>query len=462
MVILLLLLFITGAYGFLPKYANTKINIPTVHLPSSDLETIRQIRGVYGLIGPDFNISEVTNLYELFTGNGIIQACTFDDGKITFIKHYIETEKLVYERRFGKVLPSHFVSILFYLLNKINLMPNLLGLANTALVHIDGKHYALYERDLPYQIDMNLANIRTVSKKKVNGIESFSAHPTVHNGENLVSGDRSLVETIEYNVITKTVKFHQLTGDLVLQKTIETPMKYLPIVHDFISTQYNYIVLDSPLEIKFSEMHRRSMPVALRKEGPTFVRIVNKYTGRVRTYEIPQSFYVFHFARIEEDETHIKIYAPCYDEIDFSSLDIHGKYRKLILHKDFGDVIVEKCEVLENLNLDFPVPFNDKVIMRNLKNRICDGFVICRGLEIVKQIFIENRFVCGEPRIIYVKGTPYLIFFTFELENEREFQSATEEYASQGNIMLINLLDYHQIEIPLNVPLKLGFHSIFS
>ena len=435
---------ISNEKGF--KNVEINKNIPLI-LNEDDLEIVKQIDGIYGLIGPDVDISNIENLYHLLLGNGMIQGVFFDKGELTFVKHYIRTEKLEYEEQFGKVLQNNGIHLIFFLLNKIKLLPNIFGLANTAMVNINKRNYALYERDLPYEVlfDFSQKNIRTGNKQIIKGIDHFSAHPNINNEENLI-------ETIDYDVVKRTVKFHQLSIDMVLQKTIRVSTKYLPIVHDFISTRYNYIFLDAPLEVRFSELHSKSMPVSLSKNKPTFIRIVNKITGRVRTYETPESFYLFHYAQIQEDNDRIIIYAPMYDKIDFSTLDIQGRYRRLILDKFSDKIIIEKREELENLDMDFPVCFDkDKIIFRNMKDRICEGFVICRDLEIIHKIYLENRFVCGEPRVIYLKSIPYLI--TFLIKNDDR---------SQGSLMLINLIDYKQIEIMLGVPITYGFHSFFT
>ena len=420
----------------------------TIDLPPEDIEVVNNIHGFYGLIGPDINFEDIENLYNLFIGDGIIQGVFFDKGELTFIKHYVRTDKLVYEEQCGKVLQNIPMNLLFYLLSKINLLPNILGVANTALVSICDKHYALYERDIPYEIGIDLSNksVQTISKKEINGLTHFSAHPSISSRENLV-------ETIDYNIIMKTVTFYQLTTDLVLQKKIEVPMTYLPIVHDFISTRYNYIILDAPLSIKFSEMHNKTMPVSLTEGEPTFIRIVNKNTGRVRTFETPDSFYIFHYAQVYEDENRIKIYACCYDVMDFSILDIQGRYRELVLDKYSGTVNINRNDDFENLNLDFPIVYEDKIILRNIKDCICNGFTICKDLSIMHSILLKDRIVCGEPSIIYSKNIPYLIFFTFD---------SIEGTNKESFVTLINLRDYKQIDIPIREPIKYGFHSFFT
>jgi hypothetical protein len=61
------------------------------------------------------------------------------------------------------------------LLNKINILPNIFGLANTAVLNIKDKYYALYERDLPYEILINKDKneIITGNKKYIKGVNKW-------------------------------------------------------------------------------------------------------------------------------------------------------------------------------------------------------------------------------------------------------------------------------------------------
>lgn len=456
---IIILLFLGRIEAFLRWGAGSPLSIKNVeikkkinidYLPPKDIETIHQIQGLFGVIGPDINILTVDSLYNLFAGNGIIQAVFFDRGELTFVKHHVKTDKLAYEQVLGKLaIRNKLTDLILYSLNKAGLFPNVFGSANTAVMRANSKFYALFERDLPYEvgIDFQDKTIYSVGKKKIWGIDTFSAHPTIRKN----SGDDATIETLEYSIMKKTVKFHTLDENLVLQKTIQTDMKYLPIVHDFVSTRYNYIVLDAPLDMKFSDLPRKPMPVSLVKNKPTFFRVVNKFTGRARTFQALESFYIFHYAEIKEDEDRIMIWAPVYDKIDFSSLYIKGKYRCLVLDKHNSHVSVNKNEELENLNLDFPIRFEDKVLLRRIKNNVCDGFVICRDLEIIRVINLENKFICGEPGIIYVKDVAYLVFFSFKLS-----------MPSTGILTILNLQNYRIVDIPLGEPVQFGFHSFFA
>jgi hypothetical protein len=159
---------------------------------------------------------------------------------------------------------------------------------------------------------------------------------------------------------------------------------------------------------------------------------------------------VFHYANHKENETHIDIYAPMYDALDFSDLDIAGKYRLVSINKIEKTVTILKNSYLESLNIDFPISYGNRTIFRSLKNKINNGFVICENLNIIKQLIFEDKFICGEPSIQNIGGIFYLFAYTFDIQNN-----------SKSCLIIINLENYEKIEIPLDEKISIGFHSIF-
>ena len=93
-------------YPFGPKFSikdkevNKKIDYK---FPPEKQAVINKINGLYALIGPDINMKEVSTLFDLFIGDGIIQSVFFNKGELTYVKHYVRTEKLVYEEENGKI-----------------------------------------------------------------------------------------------------------------------------------------------------------------------------------------------------------------------------------------------------------------------------------------------------------------------------------------------------------------------
>ena len=73
------------------------------------------------MIGPNVEIKKVKSLFDLFTGDGMIQGLFFDNGNITFVKKMIRTEKLLYEEKNGRIPTSIFHYIWFMLLHHVGM-----------------------------------------------------------------------------------------------------------------------------------------------------------------------------------------------------------------------------------------------------------------------------------------------------------------------------------------------------
>jgi len=123
------------------------------------------------------------------------------------------------------------------------------------------------------------------------------------------------------------------------------------------------------------------------------------------------------------------------------------------INKKNKTVFVHKNDLLEKYNLDFPIKFQDKVVLRNYVNRRINGFVITKDLNIEKTLLYENKHICGEHNIINIDNIPYLIFFNIEFKKESNI--------SNNFISLVNLNNYNLIDINIKNNLTLGFHSIF-
>lgn len=419
-----------------------------LELPLREKNIIKKINGFYGLIGPNIPIdSNINSLFELFTGNGVIQGVFFNKGNLTFVKHLIKTEKILYEEKNGKIPTNFILTMFFLLLNKIKLFPNVMGMANTAILNVKNKNYALFERDHPYSIDINLksSTIKTIEKRYIERVEHFSGHSkTTSNGN---------IETIDYKVCKKNVNYYLLNKDFSVIEDIEFKFNYIPIIHDFYSDQNYLTMIDSPLTHKLENIFRKKLPINLNCNKDTFIYVYNKKTTVCEKYICEKGFYVFHYAYIKHKQDTIEIYASQYDEFDFTSVNIKGNYRMININKKTKKVSIQKNPEIEKYNLDFPILFKDKVISRNYDNRRINGFVITKDLKIEKSLMYEKKHICGEHSVIYIEKIPYLIFFNIEF---------SEEPKNYNNFLsLVNLNNYDIIDIKLEYKLNLGFHSVF-
>jgi carotenoid cleavage dioxygenase-like enzyme len=445
---MLLLVFTLSILSFSTAFLHFNKNVPflikyrelkkEIIYDQSD-EVVNQLSGFYGLIGPDIDKFSIKTLYDLFTGDGIIQGVFFDKGNITFVKHFVRTEKILYEEQYGRFSKKVLMTTFYILMHKLKMLPNVLGLANTALLDVGTKTLALFERDLPYEIDIDFINksLRTVKKININGLEHFSGHSKYID---------NMIHTIDYDVLSNTVSYITLNESFYQMNKAIIKTAYIPIVHDFMVLNNKMIFIDSP----FTWNPFSQIPVTLSNQ-PTYIHVYNTITNTRTQYEAKSSFYLFHYADVIETNNTLEIYGSQYDTLDFSSLNIQGKYRKIVVNLKSGIVFILKNTELENMNLDFPLKWKEYTLLRSIENQVINGFVLCKGLDIVKKIQLPNdRFFCGEPSIVEVSGSPFLIGFSYD-----SFE--------KGYLIMFELFTQKYIEIPLDKDIKLniGFHSIF-
>lgn len=432
---LLLILMFCQVLEIAAFFGTNWIKRPSVN---DNKSILKKINGFYGLVGPHVNINNKTSLYDLFTGDGLIQGAFFENGHIKYTNHFVDTDKLKYERKNGAVSENMFVRMLFMTLHHMKLVPNILGLANTALLNVNDEIYALYERDMPYLIDIDFAekDISTTRKIKLPKLNSFSAHSKF---------SKPYIQTLDYHILGKFVNYFILYENFEIKKKITIPTKYLPVVHDFVAINESVLICDAPIVLHLPSILENNVPVRFDKSKHTYFHLSNG--SNITTYEADSAFYVFHYADVYENENEIILFGSVYENLDFSKLTIHGKYRKIVLHKKDKTVSMERSPVLETMNLDFPIRYGSKIVLRNIENNQIKELVLCEGLDVVGSIKL-NKTICGEPALI--ENTPLLACFANCLCQDKSY------------LILINL-DTHEIsEFPTGqTRFSIGFHSVF-
>jgi len=446
-------IFKSGLGGRINNNIIEKINL---NISPKHKQIINQINGFYGLIGPNIYMENtVDSLYDLFMGDGVVQGIFFENGNLTYVRHIIKTEKILYEEKYGKIPNNNnFLMFIFIFLNKLSLFPNVLGMANTAILNvknvIDNKvsnNYALFERDYPYLLDIDFKNkdIKTIKKINIDSLSHFSGHSKIDNNGN--------IETIDYNIFNNNVNYLLLDKNFKLIDNYIFKFKNLPIIHDFYSNDDFVVLIDSPLLLDFTQDIQNKMPVYLNNKKNTFIYIYDKINKNYETYCLKNGFYTFHYAYVKNNKNTIEIYISQYDELNFTNVNINGKYRMIEINKNTKEVMIHKNTELECYNLDFPICFNDKVILRHIENRKINGFIITKGLKVIKKILFDNKNICGEHNILYIKKNPYLIFFNVEHDKNNK--------SNKNLLTLVNLNNYEVVDIEVQNKLTLGFHSIF-
>lgn len=428
----------------------------SLHLPPNS--PFRELNGFYGLIGPDVRINRIQTLYDLFTGDGKIQGVFFQPHHPPiFLTHLVRTDKLVYESIHGRFSKHIWMTPLYVLLNKAGMLPNVLGLANTALLPVGRRLFALFERDFPYELKLDFENkrIQTVKKVCLPGLSHFSGHSKYIN---------QTIHTIDYDVVWNRVHYIQLdslfqrkdASDCNGEHTIRT--RYIPLIHDFaILPDGKVLILDAPLVWNIhptpfqwrSIIFPKDIPVGFDKTRPTYITLYDPVLKRANQIVCPMPpFYCFHLAYAEYRGDDLNIYAPLYDNVDFSALNLDGKYRQITIRAS-GEVVIKKNPLLERLNLDFPIRLGKYVVLREVENRAIRGFVVCRGLRLIRRIRLPlGRAFCGEPSVVNVGGRPHLLGFSYD-DKQRGYMS------------LVSIWGDEYDEIPLRQWVGIGFHSLF-
>lgn len=428
------------------KKVDVTVHIPITDLSKTDQSTIEKINGFYGLLGPRAAY-KVGSLYELFLSDGMIQGMFFQNGNLTFVKHLIRTEKVKLEESIGaRFVMKPFFLFFYMLLHYIGMMPNMLGVANTALLQYYNQTLALFEYDKPYLLNIDVKNATINTMKYMKDLTRFSAHSKYND---------SIIETINYDSLKREIQYyqympmlsnHSIEEKIVVHKKHAMKTYYIPVTHDFVSLNDSIVVMDSPLMVSLDKMP----PIYLDKNKTTYFYVLNKKHGYRNVYRYDQGMYLFHYSHFRESEDEIEFYGSFYDNIDFSSYGIEGKYRKVVINKRTNQVTVIKNHFLENCNLDFPMKLDEnRSILVEIDKSKMVGFVILEGFEIVKRVSFREKMICGEPKVIYIEKVPYFVCFMLDTQNKSSLQ-------------LMNLNHFSTIEIPIpETKMNIGFHSIF-
>jgi hypothetical protein len=424
----------------------------------------------FGIIGPNVLPENVKNLFDLFTSDGVIQGIFINGKTVTFAKHLIQTDKVLNEENIKNIenkesLGMKLLKYFGYLIG-INKCNNL-GAANTAILPLytpvdenTTAAYALFERDNPYLLHFyhNTSTIETIGKIKTPF--PLSGHSKYFSNW---WGSR-VIESIDYHIFAKKVVYYTMDENLqeVLSKhTIKT--RYIPIVHDFLSTNDSIVIIDSPLVFDFPKLFRGKLPLHFKKTSPTYIHVLQKYTGHVSTYKLHSPFYLFHFAKYVDSHKILEIYAPLYDDIDFDSIKIKGRYRKIVIDKCHNTAYVCNNVETEKYNLDFPVEdILGNIILRNIQKRKINGFVrVDDNMAITQKWMFDNIFFCGEPIAVRLNNKNGLIAFgNNDNVNNDNNDNKDAKYPDLGGIVLLNMEDGTIIKLLVNDSLTMGFHTV--
>jgi carotenoid cleavage dioxygenase-like enzyme len=403
-------------------------------------QILKKISGFYGLIGPDASKEMSNDIFRLFNQNGVIQGVFINNGSIKYVRYYIKTDKLKYEEENGKIPTNVFTIILFEFLKNINLLPNLFGLANTALINISDRLFALNERDKPYELNIDFKNeiINTKKKIKIPLFKNFLAHSKNY---------KDFIETIDYSAIIPEITYYKMKDDFSKIKKIKIKTKYISMIHDFISLNNTLIIADVPMMLNLNFNDKPYSPLKFNFCKKSQFILINKTTGDKKYYTTNYPFFIFHYGHSFETESEIISYACIYDDFNFvNPKNNTARFRKIIFDKNSSKLRIEKNKILEKYNVEFPIIKNDITILMNIENMKVSSLLVVKDFKLKKIIKLDKT-LYGEPSIIDIKGILYIICFTYD--------------SNKNYMTVININSGNNFSIEIPYDMTLGFHSSF-
>jgi len=413
----LLMINLTSINSFIKLFFGKKFKISEKEISNNinykvslkNQQILKKISGFYGLIGPDASKEMSNDIFQLFNQNGVIQGVFINNGSIKYIRYYIKTDKLKYEEENGKIPINFFTIILFEFFKNINLLPNFFGLANTALLSIKNKLFALNERDTPYELNIDFVNktIATERKIKIQFLKNFLAHS---------KNDKDIIETVDYSSTLPIVSYYKMNNDFSRIKKINVKTKYISMIHDFISLNNTLIIADVPMTLNLNLHDNPYSPLKFNFCKKSQFILINKTTGEKKYYTSNNPFFVFHYGSSFETENEIITHACIYDDFNFiNPKNNTARFRKIVFDKNSSKLRIEKNKILEKYNVEFPIIKNDITILMNIENMKVSSLLVVKDFKLKKVIKLDKT-LYGEPSIIDIKGILYIICFMSNIQ----------------------------------------------
>ena len=319
--------FLRGNFAPTPKeVTNPDLVVTRGELPAS-------LDGCFLRNGPN-PFFEPLGKYHWFDGDGMVHGVRIRGGRASYANRWIETSRLIQERRFGRPAFSKIGELtgkagLFALASQ-NLKKRLglldlgmgTGTANTSLVFHHDKLLALYESDLPYALKVMCSGaVETIERATVEaadivgggggkkggaGFEQFTAHPKIdpRTGEMHFFGyNLRRAPHLTYGVL-------DAGGSLV--KSIPIDLPHGPaMMHDMALTETYAVFLYMPLYFRPKEMVQGSgFPFVFDADLPSKFALLRRDAedaSGIQWFDLPAGM-IFHAANAWDSEEDGKVY----------------------------------------------------------------------------------------------------------------------------------------------------------
>jgi hypothetical protein len=176
----------------------------------------------------------------------------------------------------------------------------------------------------------------------------------------------------------------------------------MAMVHDFLLLDDERVLFSVA---PFDNFHRLKSGAGAEQ---TYLVVVNMTDGSATFINTGAVVYLFHFSTAEKtvNQTHFTVYASTYMELDYLKPPhaLQGQYYEYEVDMQRGTVKMTTTPDLLQYNLDFPVAIYSAgggqaaTCLRSISaNHVFDRLVVCRGLDVLRDIHFPRRVLCSEP-----------------------------------------------------------------
>lgn len=303
-------------------------------------EVPRELCGTLLRNGPGIFEIGGKSIPQPFDADGLVAALSFpgNGSRPYFANRIVRTEAFVEEQQAGRMLYRGAFSVgnpaggFFF--NPFDF--SIKKVANTGILWWANRIMALYERDLPYEV--NVPDLRTEGKTdlegSISGSDYFAAHyRIVEDDSKVLIGFSSSESGLDNRILVWEI---DEDGRQVHQVDVTIPGAAFGFFHDFAVTEDSYIFIENPVELDFIKLFTKYMfgkaciaeCLQYKREKPVKVHVISRSrnfpedasNSRLQTYIINNSFFSFHHANAFQTGDNIIIDTVALpDGFDFSS-----------------------------------------------------------------------------------------------------------------------------------------------
>ena len=268
-----------------------------------------ELNGTFYRNGPNPQVPP-KNDYHFFTGDGMIHAFQFDNGRVSHMNRWARTERFKIEQRVGESMFSG--------MNPLDTDPKYLdfvltdkeGVANTSVIYHGGRLLLLEEGHLPFEMDPDTLESHGAWSFYGKLTTTMSAHPKV----DPVTGDMIFHAYMASGPFTDDLGLYRVDseGHMVESHVFKAP--YSAMVHDFVVTE-NFILFPvMPITGDLGRAMEGKPPFAWEPERATQVGVMPR-TGTPEdiVWLEGDACYVFHFMNGRDKDGVITLEACHFD-----------------------------------------------------------------------------------------------------------------------------------------------------